>query len=197
MPIPERREPGRPPANAADRERLRRKLLQGTAQAYARLGYHAVTVEDILRSAQVSRPTFYRVFRDKHAAIAAVVRAANADLLLRMQQAVTAPGGSPMERALDAYFEWGLQNGAVAQRIYLETGLRESPASTERERTLDLIQQGMQMPAVQRTRSADTLLYQALLRAVEHLGSLAFASADETYQLRCRSSAKTLLRSAE
>lgn len=43
----------------------RARILEGARRAFARAGYAATRVEDILLEAGVSRPTFYRVFRNK------------------------------------------------------------------------------------------------------------------------------------
>jgi AcrR family transcriptional regulator len=43
----------------------RERILEGASAVFERLGYEATRVEDILQAAGVSRPTFYRVFRNK------------------------------------------------------------------------------------------------------------------------------------
>ncbi len=43
----------------------RKRIVEGARRAFARAGYSATRVEDILLEASVSRPTFYRVFRNK------------------------------------------------------------------------------------------------------------------------------------
>ncbi len=43
----------------------RKRIVEGARRAFARAGYAATRVEDILLEASVSRPTFYRVFRNK------------------------------------------------------------------------------------------------------------------------------------
>lgn len=43
----------------------RERILSGARRAFARLGYAGTRVEDILQEANVSRPTFYRVFRNR------------------------------------------------------------------------------------------------------------------------------------
>lgn len=46
--------------------------MDGARRAFTRLGYEATRVEDILQEAGVSRPTFYRVFRNKDEVFAEV-----------------------------------------------------------------------------------------------------------------------------
>ncbi len=43
----------------------RERIVEGARRCFERLGYAATRVEDILHEASVSRPTFYRVFRNK------------------------------------------------------------------------------------------------------------------------------------
>lgn len=51
----------REPSTQTTRERI----VEGARRCFGRLGYAATRVEDILHEASVSRPTFYRVFRNK------------------------------------------------------------------------------------------------------------------------------------
>ncbi len=43
----------------------RERIVEGARRCFGRLGYAATRVEDILQESNVSRPTFYRVFRNK------------------------------------------------------------------------------------------------------------------------------------
>jgi len=56
-PVSETREPST--------QTTRERIVEGARRCFARLGYAATRVEDILLEASVSRPTFYRVFRNK------------------------------------------------------------------------------------------------------------------------------------
>jgi AcrR family transcriptional regulator len=53
----------------------RERIVEGATAVFARLGYEATRVEDILQQAGVSRPTFYRVFRNKEEVYAEITDA--------------------------------------------------------------------------------------------------------------------------
>lgn len=165
---------GRPPASSQTRDALRRQILEGAARAYGRLGWHTVTIEDIVAEAGISRPTYYRVFRDKHEAVHAVVAETNAALLAVLARAITTPGDAETRAraAIEAYFDWGLAAGAVARMIYRELQLPEGPAHAERLRTLEQIRRLLHQAGRRdiRQRLMDT----AVLHAIEHLGSCFF-----------------------
>ena len=171
---------GRPLSSNDSRDQLRRQILDGAARAYGRLGWHAVTIEEIIVEAGISRPTYYRVFRDKHEAVQAVVADANADLLMALARAISSPG-SPEARiraAVNAYFDWGCAAGAVARVIYREMHLPDGPAAEERRRTLERIGQ-LLLQHAGRSQMRQQLLDSAVLHAVEHLGSCVFAQPEE------------------
>ena len=50
-----------------------RRILAAATEVFGQLGFHKATVQDIVASAQVSRPLFYRRFRDKQHVFEVVV----------------------------------------------------------------------------------------------------------------------------
>ena len=54
---------GRPPKTETDQEQIKTHIAQAAIRAFAEHGYHRMTVEHILFHADVSRPTFYKYFR--------------------------------------------------------------------------------------------------------------------------------------
>lgn len=54
------------------RENQRRRILWAALETFGDRGFAATTVQDLLRSAQVSRATFYELFSDKEACMAAL-----------------------------------------------------------------------------------------------------------------------------
>jgi AcrR family transcriptional regulator len=57
----------------AKREQRRQEILQGARDAFAAIGYHGVTVDDIVARARIARGTYYLYFDDKRAALDALV----------------------------------------------------------------------------------------------------------------------------
>lgn len=172
---------GRPVPGAA--QDVRPALMAAAAVVYARHGYHGTTVEMILQQAGISRPTFYRCFSDKHDIIAAVVTQANDALRQRIRE-VIAQGQDPVtkvESAVDAYLAWGQEQGPLAGPLYAEHGDPQSPAGGERQKVLiELAQLFIVQAEAEGRASVDPLLYDALLRIVEYLGSSVFVRPDFT-----------------
>jgi AcrR family transcriptional regulator len=83
----------------AKREQRRLEILQCARDAFAELGYQAVTVDDIGARARIARGTFYLYFDDKRAVLDALVD----DFLLRISGCIVGidiahPEASPREQ---------------------------------------------------------------------------------------------------
>ena len=168
---------GRPRQDEASGDDLREAIIKATAVIYAEKGFHGTSVALILKAANVSRPTFYKLFNDRRDVIEVLVQRANERLLARVVDAIgelNTPA-MMMKAAIGAYFDWCSEIGPLVGPIYAEINDAASPASEHRGRIIgDLVslitlqEQRLGLP------SADPLFYDALLRAVEHLGSSAF-----------------------
>lgn len=155
----------------------RESLLAAAAAVYAAHGYHGTTVEMILQQAGVSRPTFYRSFRDKQDILAVVVADANEALRRRINVVlrVERPARERLESAIDAYLDWGREQGPLVGPLYGEIGDPQSPVGVERLKVLaDLAQLFIDESRASGRPPLDPLLYDALLRVVEYLGSQLF-----------------------
>lgn len=95
--------PGEPPVsgNDADLDR-RRRILAATAELVAKRGYHATTIELIVRRARIGYPAFYRCFEDKEAAFLALFDEAAAQIGELMRGAADQQDGRPWPRAVAA-----------------------------------------------------------------------------------------------
>lgn len=129
---------GRPPKTEADQETLKAHIVEATLQAFAEHGYRNMTVEHILLKAGVSRPTFYKYFRQLEEPLAIAGANINRDLTGRLQLALmSAP--DPMLAAIaacNAYIEWGLTLGNVLRPLYAEFYESSSPISSYRLKTI-------------------------------------------------------------
>ena len=92
--------------------RTRARLIDGAGKAVARQGFRAVTVEDIVRAAGVSRRTFYQYFGDKDDVLSHLYDGVVTDLLDSVRAAVqsTEGFGGIAARAID-----GSTNGVYNQ----------------------------------------------------------------------------------
>jgi AcrR family transcriptional regulator len=112
----------------------RARLIEGLAAAIAEKGYAAVTIADVVRSARVSKRTFYEHFADKEACFLALY-AETSDELLELIATTTASAEGPWEgrvgAAARAYFE-----RVAGEPELIRAGLLEIQAAGPRARLL-------------------------------------------------------------
>lgn len=168
---------GRPRQDETGGDELRETVIQAAADIYASKGYHGTTVALILKAANVSRPTFYKLFNDRRDVIEIVVERANRRLFECVIESIgdIEQPSSMLKAAIEAYFRWCEEIGPLAGPIYAEINDIASPAAFQRSHIIaDLVAVFAEQESRLGLTNADPLLYDALLRAVEHLGSSAF-----------------------
>jgi AcrR family transcriptional regulator len=133
---------GRPPKTEADQQSLKARIVDATLQAFAEQGYRALNVEHILVKANISRPTFYKYFRQLEQPLSIAAMQLNDDLLARIKQALSSSSDtiSNAMAACDAYVDWGKSLGPVLQPLYSEFYERTSPISQFRLKTVAAIE---------------------------------------------------------
>ena len=172
-----RRGAGRPSANALQGEELREHVISTAAQVYGQYGYRDTSVALITKAAGISRPLFYRLFKNCREVIDTVVARANESLFMAFLEVSSNKTDllAMLSAGIDAYFVWCRSYGAVVGPIYRELNDPESPASVHRnlivEKVMHLIQDIVQSHGYPRL---DPLLIDTLLRTVEHIGSTTF-----------------------
>lgn len=177
MPQVARRRPGRPRADQLQGEGLREEVIAAAARVYGLHGYRDASVELIAQAAGISRPLFYRLFKDRREVIDVVVGRANDALRAMVLQAMLPHARLlPMlSAAIDAYFAWCRQYAAIAGSIYRELHDPESPASVHRTQiTADLAQLIKVKAQEQGRASLHPLMLDTLICAIEHVGSHSF-----------------------
>lgn len=97
-------------------------------------GVAGTTVEDLLREADVSRRTFYRLFGNKEDVLNALHAAAIDALLGTAREAVSAASGplDHLHRVLDAYLTYVLRGGRLLLVLQGEASREGSALSTRR-----------------------------------------------------------------
>lgn len=144
QPLPghtERTPPGEQPvprdAAAADR---RRRILIATGELVAKRGYHATTLELIVRRARVGYPAFYKCFADKEAAFLALFDTVAARTAATVAEAVAAHAEDPwperVAAALAALFEALAAEPLLARACLVETLTAGPPAVARYEHAL-------------------------------------------------------------
>lgn len=173
---PVKRSRGRPPKPASPDDSIRETILNATRFVYADYGYRSFSVELLLAEAGVSRPTFYRHFKDKYEAINIVVERANVLLVKEVEQSISDSQSlkEVVDRGVDAYFNWGLEIGKLAGSIYREIHDPESPASVHRDNNIVKLTAILQAAGERSGQKLDTTVYNALVHVIEHVGHRAF-----------------------
>lgn len=174
---PRRRKPGRPRADELQGEGLREGVIEAAARVYGSHGFRGASVELIAREAGISRPLFYRLFKDRREVIDVVVTRANDDLRMAVTQAIlTQARLLPMLTAtIDAYFDWCRSHAPIVGSIYREAHDPDSPASAHQKKITDEMAQLIKLKAEERgSQPLHPLMLETLTKAVEHVGSVSF-----------------------
>ncbi len=85
-------------------EKTRDKLLVAGAKVFARRGYHAARVDDIVTAAAISHGTFYLYFASKDALFESLIGAISDEFMSLVGQLPATIDGSPASRA--EFEEW-------------------------------------------------------------------------------------------
>jgi AcrR family transcriptional regulator len=164
---------GRPVKSAVQQEQLRRAIILATREVFIEVGYHGLSVELILAQCGLSRPTFYKYFRNTDEPIEIVLREANDQLINGMMQAVGQADGlfEKVEIALSAWRKWGDDMGPLLRPLFSELHDVHSPAARNRLRTLEVIESNLVQAALQAGMAKPSkILIAALINGVEFLG---------------------------
>jgi AcrR family transcriptional regulator len=173
---PAKRKRGRPPKPSSPEESTRETILNATRFVYADYGFRSFSVELLLKEAGISRPTFYRHFKDKYEAIDIVVERANVLLFNSVEENMNSGQTlqEVVDKGVDAYFNWGLEIGKLAGPIYREIHDPESPSSVHRNSNVKKLAAALQAIVERNGQHYDASVYSALIHVVEHVGHSAF-----------------------
>jgi TetR/AcrR family transcriptional regulator len=164
---------GRPPRSEAEVAVIRRVITDAATRVFAAQGYHGVSVELIIQEGGISRPTFYRYFKNTDEVIELVLREAN-DALIHGVVTALHEGRGPLQKveaALLAWRAWGEQTGPLLRAIFAEMHDPQSPAAAHRQRVLDVIGLELDRAMVALGRAPlDPLRVGAFVTGVEYLG---------------------------
>lgn len=161
---------------------MRGRILDGAAQAFGKLGYTSVRVEDIIAAAGVSRPTFYKVYASKDDVFQALSERHHREIRRRIRGAVTAAGQQPaaeLSAMIDAFLRWRAGLGPVGRVLDLEA--RTPGTSIAHHRTATL--RAMTRLSAERMRAAgrlpmDPVMVTALISAMESVADALLLAAD-------------------
>jgi TetR/AcrR family transcriptional regulator len=147
----------------------RQQLLQAALKSFARRGYAAASVQEIVDAARVSKPVLYYYFADKAQLFQALVDQAHDERYRLMQEAADRGGSvaAKLEEIVAAVFEFALRNREL-MRLAFATAFAadgEAPGGTRcREKgrrnyefVRSLVEAGQASGELSRRFSADEL----------------------------------------
>ncbi|MFO0725502.1 MAG: TetR family transcriptional regulator [Myxococcota bacterium] len=147
-------------------------ILHAAVEVFAKRGFAATRVEDILEASGIARRTFYKYFAGKEAVLASIYEIATGELLKAVAGAARGEGAddplSALELGLDAYLDYHQAHGALV-RILAEQAIRtDSPLFPLRAQFRQSLV-GVLDAAVQQARGEklDPYFYVGLISAVE------------------------------
>jgi AcrR family transcriptional regulator len=150
--------------SAVETTPLSMRLAQGgivgaAARVFARLGFAATRVEDILEAAGVARRTFYKYFSSKE------------DVLIKALR--SAPLGTPLEvvgHGLDIYLDYHVENAALL-KVLVEQAIRSDSSLAEARRRFrrEVVTILDDVVRASSGEAHDPMLYLALISALEGL----------------------------
>jgi AcrR family transcriptional regulator len=144
-------------------------ILYAGVTVFSRLGFSATRVEDLLVEAGIARRTFYRHFRNKEEVLAAIYEYATTELIAAVR-AIGKPVDplGALHRAIDMYFDYFAQNGALAGILVQQAMQPDSPLAPHRHRFRDQLA-ALADEAVRATTGErnDPMMYLALVSAIE------------------------------
>jgi TetR/AcrR family transcriptional regulator len=163
---------GRPGQNPQQQASMQQQILAATRHVFIQRGYHGLSVELILDAAQISRPTFYKYFRNTDEAIDLVLAEVNRQLIDGMTRA-TDQASSPrakLEAALAYWRNWGDDMGELLQPLFAELHDHHSPACRHRQHTLQVLAERVAqlLQALHRPRPPAAII-ETLITSIEFL----------------------------
>ncbi|MEX0605569.1 MAG: helix-turn-helix domain-containing protein [Marinobacter sp.] len=153
---------------------MRTRILDATREVYSERGFHGTTVELILDSAGISRPTFYKYFSSSREAVDAVDLLCHEELEAVFAEIFSVRRDSAVQYlpvVLAAYLNWGRSLGKLMETRFRELHDLNSPVGihrTEHNKRLTgllsdmLVADGRPVP--------ERVALKALLNSVEYLG---------------------------
>jgi TetR/AcrR family transcriptional regulator len=129
---------GRPPLTAEDQDRMRAQIAAAAVAVFAEHGYQGVTVTRILDRAGISRPTFYRYYRNAQEPLVPALEEVGWSAVHRITAATKATEGdiAKVMAGIDEYVQWSVDNRSVMPSLHASIFDDGSPIADMRRATL-------------------------------------------------------------
>lgn len=132
---------GRPPKTENDQELIKTHIAQAAIRAFAEHGFHRMNVEHILIQANISRPTFYKYFRQIEEPLVLGMLPHSQSLIKALKTALNA-NNDPIANgitAFEVYVNWAKSLGTVMAPLYAEFYDASSPIAAFRLEVVNIL----------------------------------------------------------
>jgi AcrR family transcriptional regulator len=145
-------------------------IVAAAAKVFARLGFAATRVEDLLEASGIARRTFYKYFDSKEDVLSALYDVATGELLQALQSMPRSQAPIDLLRSgLDMYLDYFVENAALI-KVLVEQAIRsDSPLADSRRRFRADVAQFMALASGAAGKERDPMVYSALISALEGL----------------------------
>jgi len=171
------RKSGRPSSDALQGDELREHVIAAASVIYGEHGYRGTTIAKIAGAAGISRPLFYRLFKDRWDVLDIIIERANEELLSATLVALsnTTDLFSMLNAGIDAYFDWCRNYGPVVGPLYQEIHDPESPASKHHKITITRMRNLIiETTQLRNLPNYSPLVFETLQHTIEHVASTIF-----------------------
>jgi AcrR family transcriptional regulator len=136
-----RRGPGRPRQTDQEQARVREQILAATEQVFASHGHRDVTVTRIIDLAGITRPNFYRYYRNAQEPLRIMLERVTGELTTEIVGRVSRATSGPdrLAAGIDAYLDWSRRFRPLLPSILADLHDPTSPVSELRRHTLDVV----------------------------------------------------------
>ena len=120
---------------------MNNSFVQAAIRAFAEHGYHRMTVEHILFHADVSRPTFYKYFRQIEDALVLGMQPYSQELINNLKTTLSESDDLILNAisAFEAYVNWAKNLGTMIAPIYAEFYDASSPIAAFRLEVVNIL----------------------------------------------------------
>lgn len=175
-------------------------IVAAAMKVFARRGFTATRVEDVLDEAGIARRTFYRYFTSKEDVLAAAYDLATGELL-RAFDAVSEPAADPLAAAragIDLYLDFHVENAALLRVLLEQSARSDSPLTENRRRVRAHVLRSLSHASEGRSGGpVDEFTHLALVSALEGVAiALLEGSPSRTSVERAKAAIHALMKSA-
>lgn len=144
-------------------------IVVAARAVFARRGFVATRVEDLLDEAGVARRTFYRYFTSKEDVLAAVYELAMAELLGAIERASSVADPSiGVRTVIDRYIDFHVEHSDLVRVLFEQSARSDSPLAAHRRRfRTQILRTWARLASTRGATPVEGFTYVALVSALE------------------------------